>query len=170
MNWTFGFVIWRKERKMHIHHLARQYVLADYNSGGGGGSVVIGILVIGVLIAAAIGYNRFKMNGFRPRTVTTRLTGDQLRAIFRDTVAGTSWSIVDEGNPIVAQSSLLMGIRQQIALQVTEANGTTHARIMVLRYSKKILGGTTKAYTLRWRMTSFLNEVMRTDRSASVVG
>jgi hypothetical protein len=154
---------------MHIHHLAQQHVLADY-SGGGAGATFIGILVIGVIIVAVIGYNKFKINGFRPRTVTTRLTGEQLRAIFRDTVAGASWSIVDEGNPIVAQSNLLMGIRQQIALQVLEANGSTQARIMVLRYSKKVLGGATKAYTLRWRISSFLNEVVRTDRGASVAG
>lgn len=151
---------------MHIHHLVQRYIMAD--SSGGAGSVFVGILFLVVVIAAAIGYNNFKLKGFRPRMVTTRLTGDQLRAIFRSTVAGTGWSIVDEGNPIVAQSGLLAGIRQQIALQVTETDRGTQCRIMVLRYSKKVLGGATKAYTLRWRINAFLNQVQRTDQGASV--
>jgi hypothetical protein len=77
---------------------------------------------------------------------------------------------VDDGNPMVAQSGLLAGIRQQIALQLDENGDRTRARIAVTRYSKKVFGGATKAYTLRWRMNSFISQVSRADSSVSVLG
>jgi hypothetical protein len=128
------------------------------------------ILVIIVLIGLKIAYGSFKMHGFRPRNVQTSLSPDQLRHIFRETVATTGWFVVDEGNPMVAQSPLLAGIRQQIALRVGENNGRTAARIEVIRYSKKVFGGATKAYTLRWRMNAFLSQVQRADTSSLVAG
>lgn len=154
---------------MFPHHLAQHLVLASSSDGGAGG-VVGALLFLGVLAAAAIGYDSFKRNGFRPRTVDTQLSADELREIFHDTVAGKGWSVVDDGNPMIAQSGLLAGIRQQIALEVTETDTGSRARIAVIRYSRKVLGGTTKAYTLRWRMNAFLNEVQRTDHDATVAG
>lgn len=143
---------------------------AAYSSEPSSGGILVGILLLVGLVAAYLGYNAFKLNGFRPREVSTRLTPDQLREIFMMKVAGHGWSIVDEGNPMVAQSSLLTGIRQQIVLQILEVGTTTRARIAVARYSKKVLGGATKAYTLRLRMSSFLGEVQRLDAFASVQG
>jgi hypothetical protein len=155
---------------MNAHVALAEEVLSASSSDAGPGGVIGGIVILAVLIAAGIGYNTFKENGFRPRDVTTRLSAAQLREIFRNTVAGRGWSIMDEGNPMIAQSSLLAGIRQQIILQVDESEDVTRARIAVARYSKKVLGGATKAYTLRWRMNAFLGEVQRTDHSASVAG
>ncbi len=136
----------------------------------GAGGVVGLIVLIAVVIAVKVAYDSFKLRGFRPRNVDTRLSPDQLARIFTETVAGTGWSVVDNGNPMVAQSTLLAGIRQQIALRISENNGRTRARIEVIRYSKKIFGGATKAYTLRWRMNSFLTQVQRADGSCSVAG
>lgn len=144
-------------------------VLAD-SSGTSAGGVVIGILLLAGIIAAAIAYNSFKYKGFRPRTVDTRLSAEQLQRIFCDTVSGRGWYVVDDGNPMVAQSSLLAGIRQQIALRTVPTATGTKAHISVLRYSKKVLGGPTKAYTLRWRMNAFLDAVSRADVSATVAG
>jgi hypothetical protein len=155
---------------MNAHAALAKEVLSASSSDASPGGVIGGIVLLAVLIAAGIGYNTFKENGFRPRNVTTRLSAAQLREIFRSTVAGKGWSIVDEGNPMIAQSSLLAGIRQQIVLHVEEHENTTTARIAVARYSKKVLGGATKAYTLRWRMEAFLGQVQRTDHSASVAG
>jgi len=135
-----------------------------------GGNVGLGLLVVVVLIGLYIGYNVFKSHGFRPRRVETRLSAEQLRAVFVEKVAGLGWSIVDDGNPMVAQSGLLAGIRQQIALQVSENGGRSVANLVVTRYSKKVLGGATKAYTLRWRMNAFIAHVRQLDESASVVG
>jgi hypothetical protein len=135
-----------------------------------GGSMVIGLLVLAALIGIAIAYNSFKMHGFRPRRVETRLSAEQLREVFREKVGGFGWSIVDDGNPMVAQSGLLAGIRQQITLNVAETDGRTVANLAVTRYSKKVLGGATKAHTLRWRMNAFIGHIQRLDGSASVAG
>jgi hypothetical protein len=139
-------------------------------AGGGDGNMVLGIVALIVLIGLYIGYNAFKTHGFRPRRVETRLSTDELRRIFADKVAGHGWSIVDDGNPMVAQSGLLAGIRQQIALSVTENGNRSVADVAVTRYSKKVFGGATKAFTLRLRMNAFLTHVQRVDASASVAG
>jgi hypothetical protein len=145
--------------------------LASYSSASDPSGAIIGIILIAALIAAAIGYNKFKMNGMRPRELRTSLSAETVRGIFRDTVAGKGWSIVDDGNPMVAQSTILAGIRQQIALRLTEEEGgALRAHIAVTRYAKKVLGGPTKAYTLRFRIDSFLNAVQRTDTGAVVRG
>jgi hypothetical protein len=150
----------------------REIIGADMETaaGGGGGGMVLGIVLLVVLIGLYIGYNAFTTHGFRPRRVETRLTAEQLRGIFADKVAGHGWSVVDDGNPMVAQSGLLAGIRQQIALSVTENGDRSVANVAVTRYSKKVLGGATKAYTLRWRINAFLAQVQRADVSASVAG
>ena len=139
-------------------------------SAGNAGGIIGAIALIAVLIGAAVAYNSFKYRGFRPRTVRTELSSDQLRLIFEQTVSGKGWTIVDDGNPIVAQSGLLAGIRQQIALTTAPVATGTNARIQVVRYSKKVLGGPTKAYTLRWRMSAFLAEVQRADLHATIAG
>jgi hypothetical protein len=134
------------------------------------GGIIVGIILLVVLIGAVIAYNSFKYRGFRPRTIQSSLPVEQLRVIFEQTVSGKGWTIVDDGNPMIAQSGLLAGIRQQIALTTSPIGTGTMARIHVLRYSKKVLGGPTKAYTLRWRMSAFLAAVQRADLHATVAG
>jgi hypothetical protein len=134
------------------------------------GGAVLGIVLLVALIAAYVGYNSFKKRGFRERQVTTSLRPQELAEIFEHKVCGTGWKLVDRGNPLVAQSGLMAGIRQQIALHVDDHGEQRVARIWVPRYSQKVLGGTTKAYTLRFRMSGFLNEVQRRDNTAAVVG
>jgi hypothetical protein len=144
-----------------------QDVLADGSSAASG---FLGILVFAGLVAGFIAYDKWKRAGFRERQVTTQLSREQLASAFEDKVCGMGWRIVDTGNPIVAQSSLVAGIRQQIALHVSDEGDHRLARIWVPRYSQKVFGGTTKAHTLRMRMTSFLNEVQRRDSAATVAG
>jgi len=155
---------------MHLATSTISTQLASSSAEVNPGTVFLGLLLLGGLIAVKIAYDSSKTRGFRPREVTTTLTSMQLREIFEQTVSGKGWSMVDEGNPMIAQSSLLMGIRQQIALNVNDINDRRVARIAVTRYSKKVFGGATKAYTLRWRMNAFLAEVQRADTSAAVVG
>lgn len=149
-------------------------VLAVPASGAAAGALLL-IAVVGGLIAVTALYETAKRHAFRPRLVHTSLSDDDLRGIFRDTVSGRGWSIIDDGNPIVAQSSMLTGVRQQIALHTDTKNedrddGGTEARIAVVRYSRKALRGTTKAHTLRWRMKAFLTAVRSADLSASIAG
>lgn len=134
------------------------------------GNGTAGALIVVVIIGLYLGYNAFKRHGFRPRRVETTLSGQQLRHLFKKKVARNGWSITDDGNPMVAQSALLAGIRQQISLRISEANGRTVGELAVIRHSKKVFGGPTKAYTLRWRMNAFLSQVRRLDTSAKVTG
>jgi hypothetical protein len=145
---------------------AQDIVAADSSPG----SIMLGILIFGGLIAGFIAYDKWKRSGFRAREVTTTLSVDDLTAAFEQKVCGMGWKVVDRGDPLIAQSSLAAGIRQQIALHVEDQGSQRLARIWVPRYSQKVFGGTTKAHTLRMRMSSFLNEVQRRDAAATVAG
>lgn len=117
-----------------------------------------------------LAYDSFHHRGFRPRAVATRLSADQLRTIFRETVAGEDWSVIDDGNPIVAQSSLVTGVRQQIALHLDDGEHGAQAHIAAVRYSRNAFGRTAKASILRRRMNAFLTEVRRADDAAAITG
>ncbi|HEY6421706.1 MAG TPA: hypothetical protein VIY28_00380 [Pseudonocardiaceae bacterium] len=134
------------------------------------GDIFGAIILLAVLGTLSWAYIRFKERGFRPRAVSTSLNHDQLADAFERTVAGAGWTIIDRGLPIIAQSSFISGIRQQIGLSVTVDEDGCTARIAVLRYSKKTLGEPTKAYTLRWRISAFLREIQRLDAAAVLTG
>jgi hypothetical protein len=144
-------------------------VLAVPASGAAAGALLL-IAVIGGLVAVTAVYETAKRRAFRPRLVHTNLSETDLRDIFRDTVSGRGWSIIDDGNPMVAQSGMVTGVRQQIALHVDTDDDGTEAHIAVVRYSRRMLRGTTKAHTLRWRMKAFLTAVRTADLSASIAG
>lgn len=133
-------------------------------------SSVLGILILAGLVFAVVKYQSFKLKGFRPRTFHTTLDPVAVRAIFEQKIAGMGWSIADSGNPMIAQSGLLSGIRQQIALTVEVGPQGVRGRIAVLRYSKKVFGGATKAHTLRLRMNNFLAELRRADAAVQITG
>ncbi|WP_181771593.1 hypothetical protein [Amycolatopsis pittospori] len=134
------------------------------------GNSTVGALIVIVIIGLYLGYNAFKRHGFRPRRVETTLSGQQLRQVFKKKVARNGWSITDDGNPMVAQFTLPDGISRQISLNISEANGRTVAELAVIRHSKRVLGGTAKGYTMRWRMNAFIAQVRRLDSSAKVMG
>ncbi|MDQ1743353.1 MAG: hypothetical protein QOE23_1692 [Pseudonocardiales bacterium] len=76
---------------------------------------------------------------------------------------------MDTGNPVVAQSSLVAGTRQQIGLYTESTDGGTRVRLVALRFRRKVLTGTpTKGHTLRLRMNSFVDGVRQQDPSAQV--
>lgn len=131
---------------------------------------VIGIAVIGGLIALGIAYQVALRRGMRPRLLATSLDDPTLRALFTRHVAGSTWKIVADGDPMVAQSPLIAGIRQQIAMELGEDGrypGSTAVRVTVKRYARKTLRGTpTKAHTLRIRMNAFVRAVQHADPTA----
>lgn len=132
-------------------------------------NAVVGIVGIVVLIGGYLKYASWLEKSIRPRTVVTKLEAQHLRRIFGDKVATLGWKIVDDGNPMVAQSSLAAGIRQQISLK-TEQNGEgTKLVVAPTRTVKKVLGGApTKAHTLRLRLNSFVSAVQSADPTAQV--
>ncbi|WP_125798768.1 hypothetical protein [Amycolatopsis sp. WAC 01416] len=133
------------------------------------GNGTAGALIVVVIVVLYLGYTAFKRHGFRPRRVETTLSGQQLRQVFRRTVARRGWSIADDGNPMIAHSAALDAVRQRIALSVSETNGRTVGELAAILPGKKTLGDTTKAYSLRWRMNSFIAQVRRLDSTAKVV-
>lgn len=129
---------------------------------------MIAVVVIIALILVLWGYTQFKWQGIKPRDIETRLSPHELRAIFEQKVCGSTWKIHDAGNPMIAMSRLVGGVRQQIGLGIVETDERTHARMLVTRVTFK-LTGPNKAYTLRIRMSAFVAEVRRRDPSARIV-
>lgn len=132
-------------------------------------NAVLGIVGLVVLIGGYLKYTSWLEKSIRPRTVVTKLEAQQLRRIFGDKVATLGWKIVDDGNPMVAQSSLAAGIRQQISLKTEQDGERTKLVVAPTRTVKKVLGGApTKAHTLRMRLNSFVSAVQSADPTAKV--
>lgn len=131
---------------------------------------VIFIAVIAAYIGAKIWYANWLTKGFRSRQIATVLPPDHVRYLFDEKVARTGWSLVDTHNPLVAQSGLLAGRRQQISLTIKGYHqGRLLAVIEVPRYWRK--GFTPyKGHTLRLRMNAFLNAVSAADPHVAVMG
>ena len=91
--------------------------------------IVIFILVVAGLFGLVTLYSKFLLSGMATRVVTTGLPIEQIRNVFVQKVAGSTWKIVDDGNPMIAQSPLLTGIRQQIGLEVEQNGGRNMARV-----------------------------------------
>lgn len=86
-----------------------------------------GMLMLAVVIGAYVAYGRWLTNGIKPRRFATALSPDLVRSLFQERVARTGWKVVDDGNPLIVQSSLATGIRQQIGLDVAPDGGRTVA-------------------------------------------
>ncbi|MDR1441791.1 MAG: hypothetical protein LBJ02_05290 [Bifidobacteriaceae bacterium] len=113
-------------------------------------------------------YSTWLERGIRHRRFCTSLPPDRIRDIFVQKVASTGWSVVDDGNPMVAQSPLITGIRQQIRLTLQEAkDGRVSGSISVERWLAKH-GTPTKGHTLRLRMEAFCTAVQREDPTATI--
>lgn len=132
-----------------------------------GAAVAIVVLISLVLIT--VGYSSWLRQGIRTRVLDSRLSADQLREIFSGKVARAGWSLVDTGNPMVAQSALIAGTRQQIGLFTEPTSQGTQVRVVALRFQRKVLTGTpTKGHTLRIRMNSFIDGVRQQDPSTQI--
>ena len=139
-------------------------------------SAALGWVYLGIFVAAYVAYLGFLRSGMRPRTVVTSLSETQITEVFVAKVAGMGWHTTDWcwDNPdgrLVAESSLLSGIRQQIGLTIStdpRHPGKLVAKVMVKRYSKKLFGGPTKAHTLRMRLSGFASGIKRLDPGAQV--
>ena len=114
-------------------------------------------------------YQAWLFKAVKPRKVVTTASPEQLQELFRQKVATLGWSIVSDGDPLVAQSPLITGIRQQIALEVIEAGGgRTLAVVTVPRYVERVFGAPTKAHTIRMRISSFGSALRSLDSTAVI--
>ncbi len=130
----------------------------------------LAIAILATWLGGYIAYGNWLTNGIKPRSFETSLSAEQLRTIFTNKVARTGWKIVDDGNPIVAQSNLATGIRQQIGLELhtNAATGKITARIAAHRWVSKRFGYPTKAHTMRIRINSFVEAARAAEPSILV--
>jgi len=125
--------------------------------------MVVAWLVIIGSIAGWVAYGNWLKSGIKPRRFVTTLGPHDVRSLFTDRVARTGWKIVDDGNPLVAQSSLVTGIRQQIGVEVARAaNGQTSVQVGPNRIVTKY-GVPKKGHTIRLRLNSFVGAVRAHD-------
>lgn len=128
---------------------------------------VLGIAILVGLIAGYVAYGSWLTKGIKPRSFETSLDPDRVRSLFEQRVARAGWKIVDDGNPMVAQSSLITGIRQQIGLTTRTNNGRTKVLVGPERWVTKF-GVPKKGHTIRMRMNSFVEAVRAHDAAVTV--
>lgn len=126
-----------------------------------------GILVLAAIIVAWWKYTAWLEQGIKPRHFTTTLAAEEVRRLFVSAVTGTGWKIVDDGNPLICQSPLLTGIRQQLGLNVQDHEQGTVVRVGPQRWVTS-WGVPKKAHTLRMRLNAFEDAVRRADPSIAV--
>ena len=78
-----------------------------------------GIAVLAGLAVVYFSYDAWKRKAVASRSFTSTADPDLIRDAFERKVATTGWKIIDDGNPMIAQSPLIAGIRQQVALDLT---------------------------------------------------
>jgi hypothetical protein len=126
------------------------------------------IAILVATLGAYVSYVYALKKGIEPRQYETNLPPDVVRRLFAEKVATMGWKVVDDGNPVVAQSSLATGVRQQIALTSSRHETGTIGEARVVRWTRKWTGVPTKAHTLRMRLNSFERALRSADPSASI--
>jgi hypothetical protein len=130
-------------------------------------ATVGGIAALVALIALYSAYASWLTKGIQPRQFRTGVPAHVVRDLFNQKVARSGWTVVDDGNPMVAQSPLLTGIRQQIALQATpQEDGSVLVRVGPQRWVTS-WGVPKKAHTIRMRLDSFVGAVRALDPSVT---
>ena len=127
----------------------------------------LGISALVLLIGAYVAYTSWLTNGIKPRAFDTALPAERLRALFAGRVARMGWKVVDDGNPMVAQSPLATGVRQQIALKLRTNDGGTSVIVGPQRWVTK-WGVPKKAHTIRMRLDAFVAAAQAEDGVAHV--
>lgn len=138
---------------------------------GGGAAAAQLMIFVAVLVFGAL-WLRAVFHRMRPRDLDTALPPDALRQLFEETVVAWGWNLEDDGNPMVARSSLLTGFqRQRIGLTVHgTTGGRTAATVEVISYEGQWLLKVPKSpYTVIWRIERFLAAVHQADPTAREV-
>lgn len=130
-------------------------------------SIIAFIAFIGVGAVVLNAYSNYLRSGMAARIVVTTLPAERVREVFVQKVAGSTWKITDDGNPMIAQSPLIAGIRQQISLETRQDGERCRATAEVIRWSEKN-GTPNKAHTLRMRLSGFVKEIQCLDPSVQV--
>lgn len=112
-------------------------------------------ILVGIIIVV-ISYQSWLRQGVRARDLSTQMTVAQVKAAFGAKVAGMGWKVIDDDNPMVAQSGLLGGRRQEISMRLTPVDGGLAIHIWPSRlWTKGLAQVPYKAHTIRMRMNAF---------------
>lgn len=128
--------------------------------------VVVGV-ILGFLVIVAIMtvYSNWLTKGIQPREVKTMMSDQQIHDSFATKVGGKGWKVIDDDNPMIAQSPVLAGRRQQIAAEILTDEGGRTVKIWVPRVWMK-RGTPYKSHTLRIRMNSFARAIGQSGTAA----
>jgi hypothetical protein len=131
--------------------------------------MALGIVLLIAFVIGYVLYANWLRRGIQPRSGDTALPIPTLRSLFASSVAGTGWKVIDEDNPMVAQSPLMAGRRQQISLRYQSVGGRT--RFVIGPNRVWVKGGVPyKAHTIRMRLNSFVHAVRSADASTAIGG
>ncbi|QNN54014.1 hypothetical protein [Nocardioides mesophilus] len=123
------------------------------------------LLLVGGGLAAYVAWARACIS---PRVVTTRLAEPTVRALFKERVSRAGWLVVDQGMPMVAQSSMLFGGRQRIYLHTrSEVDDTLVVEVGPLRWESRY-GVPTSSHTIHARIDAFVGALTSKDPDAVV--
>jgi hypothetical protein len=134
---------------------------------------LIGLLLLVALFGGVAWYQSWLSHGIRTRVLHSHLSEDHLRELFASKVASHGWHVEEPGNPLVAQSSLLAGIRQQVGLRfLPDGEAPTVVEVKPYRVVKKTFGfgAPTKAHTIRLRINAFIKAAQAADPQLIVRG
>lgn len=131
-------------------------------------ATAVAIVVLIAIFAVHFAYVSWLKEGIRPRVFSTSLDESSVRHLFSDRVARAGWKVVDDGQPMIVQSSLLSGVRQQIYLQTQRGeDGATQVKVGPSRWVTK-WGAPKKGHTIRMRLDSFVSAVRSQDAKIEV--
>jgi hypothetical protein len=127
--------------------------------------MVLWLLAVGALWVVSFIVAR---RSVRSRRVSTTLPPEVVRRLFVENVTGFGWRVAKDGNPLVAQSTLLAGRRQRVALTVRRDGDRTVAVVDVVRYAGQLTRVPVRPHTIRLRVAAFLRAVVAADPGARV--
>jgi len=137
--------------------------------------LALGFAFLFAFVALYVGvvrsYGSLLRAGIRKRLLVTDLEDWEIAEVFRLHVATGGWKLVHEGHLTVAQSPLIAGRRQQLAIEIEELEddpGKNRVLIGVVRHTVNDNGNPAKAHTLRIRIKRFIRGMQVADPSTEV--
>jgi len=118
--------------------------------------------------AGVIRYQRTKWicQSLNDRSFVTWASPDQVHALFAHKVAYNGWEIVEDSNPMLAEHTRGLGIRQQLRLMTSPtADGRTSVRVGPARHVRCASGWTRSS-----KRSSFLTPASKCCRSGLTPG
>lgn len=129
-------------------------------------AALMGVAALALAIVGAV--RRRARHSIAPRVLVTELAEPTVRALFKQRASRNGWLVVDDGSPMVAQSSVLQGGRDRIYLHTRSGeHGRLHVEVGPAQWEEK-WGFPVRAHSISQRIESFLEAVTEKDPSVRV--